>query len=57
MLHGLITICHEVGNDGYRGSYWLKAGVRYISISTLDLSKASPINLLGTVQDERIPGE
>jgi hypothetical protein len=34
MLHGLITICHEVGNDGYRGSYWPKAGVRYISIST-----------------------
>jgi len=35
MLHGLITICHEVGNDGYRGSYWPKAGVRYISISTI----------------------
>ena len=34
MLHGLITICHEVGNDGYRGSYWPKTGVRHISIST-----------------------
>ena len=34
MLHGLITICHEVGNDRYRGSYWPKTGVRYISIST-----------------------
>src|SRR5664280_1442102 len=34
MLHGLITICHEVGNDGNRGSYWPKTGVRHISIST-----------------------
>ena len=34
MLHGLITTCHEVGNDGYRGSYWPKTGVRHISIST-----------------------
>jgi hypothetical protein len=33
-LHGLITFCHEVGNDGYRGSYRPKTGVRYISIST-----------------------
>ena len=35
MLHGLITICHEVGNDAYQGSYWPKTGVRYISISTV----------------------
>jgi len=34
MLRGLVTICHEVGNDGYRGSYWPKTGVRHISIST-----------------------
>ena len=34
MLHGLITICHEVGNDGYRGSYRPKTGVRHIPIST-----------------------
>jgi hypothetical protein len=32
--NGLITICHEVGNDGYSGSYWPKTGVRHISIST-----------------------
>ena len=35
MLHGLITICHEVGNDGYLGSYRPKTGVRHISISTV----------------------
>jgi hypothetical protein len=34
MLHGLVTICHEVGNDGYLGSYLPKTGVRHISIST-----------------------
>ena len=33
--NGLITICHEVGNDGYSGSYWPKTGVRHISISTV----------------------
>jgi hypothetical protein len=39
MLHGLITICHEVGNDGYPGSYWPKTGVRHISISTAGKNK------------------
>ncbi|MEI6269656.1 MAG: hypothetical protein WCP01_12310, partial [Methylococcaceae bacterium] len=44
MLHSLITICHEVGNDGYKGSYRPKTGVRHISIST---NQASTANLTG----------
>lgn len=32
-LHGLITICYKVGDDGYRGSYRPKTSVCHISIS------------------------
>ena len=45
--NGLITICHEVGNDGYSGSYWPKTGVRHISISTFNklVSKNSRVGI------------
>ena len=50
MLHGLLTICHEVGNDGYRGSYWPKTGVRHISISTTPSQRFGRGGMLGAAQ-------
>ena len=47
--NGLITICHEVENDGYSGSYWPKTGVRHISISTVSGGTLSMVTTVANV--------
>ena len=57
MLHGLITVCHEVGNGGYRGSYRPKTGVRHISISTVSTERFLRSGNAGFTKSRRVIGE